>query len=268
MDHVALDRPGPDDRDLDDQVVEALGPQPRQHVHLRPALDLEDAEAVGPAQHGVGRRVSRAARLARSCSRPVVPAQQVEAAAQAGQHAEAEHIDLEDAERVDVVLVPLDDGAARHGGVVDHGELDQRPAGDDEAADMGGEMAGEVQDLLGQLQRHGQARVARCRAPRPRPALGRPVSCPAPQLPFASRAVTSSRQAQRLADLADGAAGAVADDGGGRSRPGRGRSGRRGTGSPPRGARARSRCRCRAARRGWPRRSARTAGRAWPGRPR
>ncbi|MNP01286.1 hypothetical protein D3C76_930950 [compost metagenome] len=33
--HVALDRPGADNGYLDDQVVELLGPQPRQHGHLR-----------------------------------------------------------------------------------------------------------------------------------------------------------------------------------------------------------------------------------------
>ena len=47
----ALDRPGPDDRHLDHQVVKAAGLQPRQHAHLGPALDLEHAHRVGPADH-------------------------------------------------------------------------------------------------------------------------------------------------------------------------------------------------------------------------
>ena len=51
MDHVALDRAGADDRHLDHQVVKRLGPEPWQHVHLRPAFDLEDADQIGPAQH-------------------------------------------------------------------------------------------------------------------------------------------------------------------------------------------------------------------------
>ena len=59
MDHVPLDRPGADDRDLDDQVVEVFGPQPRQHAHLRPALDLEHADRVGRADHVVDGRVLR-----------------------------------------------------------------------------------------------------------------------------------------------------------------------------------------------------------------
>ena len=57
MHHVALDRAGAHDRDLDHQVVEAARLEPRQHVHLRPALDLEDADRIGPAQHVVDRRV-------------------------------------------------------------------------------------------------------------------------------------------------------------------------------------------------------------------
>ena len=54
MNHAALDRPGPHDRDLDHQVVELLGLQPRQHRHLGPTLDLEDADRVGMLDHVVG----------------------------------------------------------------------------------------------------------------------------------------------------------------------------------------------------------------------
>ena len=54
MDHAALDRPGPHDRHLHHQVVVAARLQTRQHAHLRPALDLEDAHGVGLADHFVG----------------------------------------------------------------------------------------------------------------------------------------------------------------------------------------------------------------------
>ena len=57
MDHVALDRAGADDRDLDDEIVEALRLQARQHRHLRAALDLEDADGVGAAEHAVDGRI-------------------------------------------------------------------------------------------------------------------------------------------------------------------------------------------------------------------
>ena len=53
MHHVALDRPRPHDRDLDDEIVEALRLEARQHRHLRAALDLEHADRIGARQHVV-----------------------------------------------------------------------------------------------------------------------------------------------------------------------------------------------------------------------
>ncbi len=53
MHHVALDRAGPDDGDLDHEIVERARLQPRQHVHLRPALDLEHAERFARGKHVV-----------------------------------------------------------------------------------------------------------------------------------------------------------------------------------------------------------------------
>ena len=50
VDHAALDGPGADDGHRDDEVVEAARPQPGEQRHLRPRLDLEDADGVGPAR--------------------------------------------------------------------------------------------------------------------------------------------------------------------------------------------------------------------------
>ena len=63
MHHVALNGPGPHDRDLDDEVVERSRPQPRQHVHLRAALDLKDPDRVAAAEHVVDRGVLRGNRV-------------------------------------------------------------------------------------------------------------------------------------------------------------------------------------------------------------
>src|SRR3546814_11963524 len=57
MDHVALDRTGPDDCALDDELVKSARLDVRQHRHLRPALDLEGAERVGRADHRIGARI-------------------------------------------------------------------------------------------------------------------------------------------------------------------------------------------------------------------
>ena len=158
MDHVALDRPRPDDRDLDDQVVEAARLQARQHVHLRPALDLEHAERIALAQHVVDlRHLLRDGRQLPALA--VMLLDQVEAFADAGQHAEREHVDLEDAELLDVVLVPFDEGAVVHRAIADRHGLGQRPLGQDEAADVLRQMARHADQLLGELHRPLEVRI-------------------------------------------------------------------------------------------------------------
>ena len=123
VDHVALDRAGADDRDLDHQVVEFVRPQPGQHVHLRPGFDLEDAQRIGAAQHGVGGGAVLRQAL-QAVIGDVVQPQQIQRPAQAGEHAQPQHIDLEDAQRLDVVLVPFQRGSVDHCGVGDHRQLD------------------------------------------------------------------------------------------------------------------------------------------------
>ena len=89
---------------------------------------------------------------------------QGEALADAGEHAEAEHIDLEQPERIEIVLVPFDEGAVLHGGVADGHDLGQRPARQHEAADMLGEMAREAEQLLRELKAAREQRVGRIEA--------------------------------------------------------------------------------------------------------
>ena len=155
MDHVALDRPRPHDGDLDHQVVEAARPQARQHRHLRPRLDLEDADAVDAAEHGIHRLVfgrdvghgERPAALARHA---------VERTADRCEHAQRQHIDLHQSERVDVVLVPLDHAASRHARVLDRHQAVEPAARDDETADVLRQVAGKAlqRPRPRQCQRH------------------------------------------------------------------------------------------------------------------
>jgi hypothetical protein len=49
--HLPHNRAWPDDRDLDDEIVEAFGTQPRQRGHLCARLDLEYADRVSFLQH-------------------------------------------------------------------------------------------------------------------------------------------------------------------------------------------------------------------------
>ena len=57
MDGAALDRPRTDERHLHGQIVEVLGPRAKQALHLRPALDLEDAHGVRLVDLAVDGRV-------------------------------------------------------------------------------------------------------------------------------------------------------------------------------------------------------------------
>jgi hypothetical protein len=56
--------------------------------------------------------------------------------AHAGEHAECKHVDLEDAQRIEVVLVPFDDRASFHGGVGDGDQFVEASPCHHEATDM------------------------------------------------------------------------------------------------------------------------------------
>ena len=146
MDHVPLNRAWADDGNLNDQVVEDLRLQARQHVHLRAAFHLENAQAVTAREHGVGGRV-RSGNFGE-----VADSQKREGLLDAGQHAKCQDVDLHDPKRIDIVLVPLDERAVRHGGVADRDGFIQATAGEHEAADMLGQVARETHQFPRQCQ--------------------------------------------------------------------------------------------------------------------
>jgi hypothetical protein len=225
MNHVALDRAGPHDRDLHDEIVEIARLQARQHRHLCARFDLEHADRVRLADHVedrlarcvvfiAGRRnVVQARLVAVGGQRPQgVRVQQVEALADAGEHAEREHVDLEQAHLFEVVLVPLDDRALGHRGIFDRHEFVQRRFRDDEAADVLREMARETAQLGGKREQM------------PQRAAGR-IETAFAQARFERLAAADTREqagqhvelvvgnAERAADVAHGALAAVADHG-------------------------------------------------------
>ncbi len=105
--HVALYWSRPDDRHLDDEVVEGPWLQPRQHRHLGPAFDLEGAERVGLADHCIGRKVflfdvRQVDRFA------LMLLYQLECFCHAGQHPQRQDIDLHEFQGFDIILVPFD----------------------------------------------------------------------------------------------------------------------------------------------------------------
>ena len=139
---------------------------------------------------------------------------QVEALAQAGQHAEPQHVDLVDLQGIQIVLVPFDDGAVLHGRVLDRHQLVEPTLGQDEAADMLREMAREAAQGRRQFERQRQPGIGGIEA-----GLAHMIDIDAARAHAPHRvghhAHRVGRQAERLADLADGAAASVGDHRGG-----------------------------------------------------
>ena len=213
MHHVALDRARAHDSDLDDEVVETARLEARQHVHLRAALHLEHTDGVRAAEHVVYGRILPGHGAEREL-RAVMLLQKREGLADAGQHAEAQHIDLEQTQRVEIVLVPLDDGAVFHGRVADGHEFGQGAARQHEAAHMLRQMPGKADQLMGQRKAAGETRVRRVE-----PRLAHIFVRKAFIAETPDRAGEGGdrvfREPQHFADLAHGRAAPIRDDGGG-----------------------------------------------------
>ena len=209
MHHVALDRPRPHDGDFNHQVVEVRRLEPWQHGHLRPRLHLEDAHAVGALQHRVGRRV-----VLRNVGHAQRSAEQGESLADGRQHAKAQHIDLQQPQCFEIVLVPLNDGALRHRGVLHRHQLRQGAGGDDEAAHMLRQMPREALYFAHQpSELLDDAAVRIC--PGGLEALHHVFVVVPPGGGFGQQAGEIRAQAQCLADIADGASRPIRDERGG-----------------------------------------------------
>ena len=127
------------------------------------------------------------------------------------QHADREDVDLEQAERVEVVLVPLDDAAVGHRRVLDRHQLGHAALGDDEAARMLRKMARERDQLRRQLHPEPDDRRLGIEAALAQP-LGRDAAAVEPVLALRHRLDPLQVQPQRAADVAQRRAGPVADD--------------------------------------------------------
>ena len=150
VDGAALDRPGPDQRHLDDDVVEGAGPEPREGGHLGPALDLEHADGVGIAEEVVDGVLLGDGGQVDLCA-PVL-GDEVDGEVEHRQHPQPEQVELDEAGGGAVVLVPLEDGAVLHGRPLHRAVLDEGPVGDDHPAGVDPEVAGEALHLAGEVE--------------------------------------------------------------------------------------------------------------------
>ena len=216
MDHVALNRAGPYNGDLDDKVVKCLGLKTRQHVDLRAAFDLKGADAVALLQHRIDRRI-----FGRNAVQAIIPAaclpQHFEAFADAGQHTQCQYIDLQQVQRVDIVLVPFNEGPVRHGAIVDRHGFIKPVFGQDITADMLRQMARKIEQLSNKGMQPGDVRVVGVKPRLNQPRLGQ---VPAKAAPYRSRQTRGDifGQANGFTNFAHGAARAIVDDRGGNAR--------------------------------------------------
>src|SRR5579862_9202256 len=210
MHHAALDRAGPHDGDLDHEVVERCGPQARQHRLLRARFDLEYADRVGLLDHRVDRGV-----LGRNVFHPKCLAaarrHHLQRAANRGEHAEREAIDLEQSHRVEVVLVPLDDRALFHRGVLDRHHALETIARDDEAADVLRQVARKAQQMTGEDDHASQHRIFGIEA-----GLANAIAMDRATIPpceYATQAIELREiEAERAPDVAYGALRLIGDE--------------------------------------------------------
>ena len=93
-----------------------------------------------------------------------LPAHQVEAFADGRQHAQRQHVHLEDAKRVDIVLVPANDGAILHAGIFDGNQFIKASLGDDKAADMLREVPRKPDELTYEIEQPPDDRAVRSQA--------------------------------------------------------------------------------------------------------
>ncbi len=96
VDHAALDGARPHDGHLHHQVVLGARLHARQHAHLGAAFDLEHADGIGLADHVErGRIFTRNVVHLHDLRQAAPQTHQFQRAAQGGQHAQRQDVDLE-----------------------------------------------------------------------------------------------------------------------------------------------------------------------------
>ena len=209
MNHIALNRTRPDDRDFDHEIVEFARLQPRQHVHLRAALDLKHAERLALAEHVVNFRLF-AWQRGYVITLTLMLGDEIKTFPDAGQHAERQHIDLHHTQGIDVVLVPLDEGAILHRSISDRNISIEPVLRQHEAADMLGQMARKFDQFGCQFDGTHDHRIIRIESGLLDLHFAE-ATAPASPHRVRQRGGDVLCQPQRLADIANGAARAIMD---------------------------------------------------------
>ena len=213
VDRAALDRPGPHQRHLNGQVVQVLRERPGQHLHLRPALDLEHARGLRPLDRAPHLFVIE--RHPREIDPlPARARDLIHAPLDRREHPQPEQVDLQEARIRARVLVPLHDLPSLHRRRLHRAELDQRRGRDHHPSRVLGHVPGQPRDLRQQLGQRPPPLGAR-----PQPPQG--LLHPLPRIPARLVDVDGAReplnlsrwQSQRLAQVTDRTARPVGGEG-------------------------------------------------------
>ncbi len=211
--HVALDRPGPEQRDVDDEVLEGLRRELADQLALPRRLDLEAAERLGRLHQREGRRV--VARRGVHVDRGAVdPRHLAHGVLHRGLHPDAEHVQLEQPELLHVVLVELAHREAQPAGL-DRGAVQQRPVGQQHPARVQRDVPRQPVEPLDQAEQQVDAAGVLALGQAAGPQLGQ-VAHGGPHLRGADvrerlgqRVDLAGRQAEGGADVADAVPRAV-----------------------------------------------------------
>ena len=160
-DHVGLDRARTKQRNVDDEVLEGLRPELADQLTLTRTLNLKAPQRVrGPDQPE--RPV-----IFQSDLRPVVevdadaidPSYLIYSVCHRGLHADAEDVELEQAQGLDIVLVELAHREPQPAGL-DRSAVQQPVVGQDHATWMHGDVPGQTVESLHEVEEDTQARSA------------------------------------------------------------------------------------------------------------
>ena len=137
---------------------------------------------------------------------------EVEPLLHAGQHAESEDVDFHEAQRVDVVLVPLDHLPVDHRRGLDRHQIVEPIVRQNKAARMLAEMARRAHELAGEVEREAEAPVGKVKVQRLDVLVLDAILRTAPDL-RGQHLDQVFGQAERLTYVPDRALCAIADDG-------------------------------------------------------
>ena len=135
IDHIALQRPGANERHFDREIVKGSRFEARQCVHLGAALHLKNGHRVGAAEIVVHRLIGHL-ELSEIDRHAAGDANVFNAVLQHREHPETQEVDFHEPRCIEIVFFPLDDGAVVHCRRFDRHHGVQWFVGEHESADM------------------------------------------------------------------------------------------------------------------------------------